>query len=141
MSSQGSSSVRIILRVAFTPMSGEPLSQEVSMPNISSTESVPEVTSRPVDRRAIEPALEAVSTSSCHGGEEEEEVAVSCEDLQSSLTPEDCTRIARQYSLEVVAPYELQRLHTPPDSYVTLSELYFKFGVRFPLHLFFVEVL
>ena len=66
---------------------------------------------------------------------------VSCEDLQSSLTPEDCTRIARQYGLEVIAPYELEIPHTPPNDYVTLSELYIKFGVRFPLHPFFVEVI
>ena len=38
-------------------------------------------------------------------------------------------------------PYELERLHTPLEGYVTLSELYLKFGVRFPLHPFFVEVL
>ena len=50
-------------------------------------------------------------------------------------------RIARQYDLEVVAPYELERQHTPPNSYVTLSELYLKFGVRFPLHPFFVKAL
>ena len=56
------------------------------------------------------------------------------------LTPEDCTQIAREYGLEVVVPDDLERLHTPPDSYVTLSELYLKFGVRFLLHPFFVEV-
>ena len=54
---------------------------------------------------------------------------------------EDCTRITRQYGLEVVAPNELERPHTPPDGYVTLSELYLKFKVRFPLHHFFIEVL
>ena len=41
----------------------------------------------------------------------------------------------------MVAPNDLERPHTPPDGYVTLSELYLKFGVRFPLHPFFVEVL
>ena len=40
----------------------------------------------------------------------------------------------------MVAPYELERPHTPPDGYVTLSKLYLKFGVRFSLHPFFVEV-
>ena len=50
-------------------------------------------------------------------------------------------RIARQYDLEVVTPYELERLHTPPDCYVTVSETYLKFGVRFPFYPFFVKVL
>ena len=73
--------------------------------------------------------------------EEEDEVAVSCEDLQSTLTAEDSVRIARQYDLEVVTPYELERPHTPLDGYVTVSETYLKFGVRFLLHPFFVKVL
>ena len=50
-------------------------------------------------------------------------------------------RITRQYDLEVVAPYDLERLHTPLDGYVTMSETYLKFGVRFPLNPFFVKVL
>ena len=41
----------------------------------------------------------------------------------------------------MVAPDDLERLHTPSEGYVTLSELYLKFGVRFLLHPFFVEVL
>ena len=40
----------------------------------------------------------------------------------------------------MVAPYELERPHHPPDSYVTVSETYLKFRVRFPLHPFFIEV-
>ena len=111
------------------------------MPNASSNESTPEVTTRPMDRRAIEPARETTSTSGRQSEEEEEEVAVSCGDLQSLLTPEDCTRIAQEYGLEVVAPDKLERPHTASDNYVTLSELYLKFGVRFHLHTFFVEVL
>ena len=43
-------------------MSGDPLSREVSTPNASSNVSVPEVASHPVDRRAMEPTREAVST-------------------------------------------------------------------------------
>ena len=66
---------------------------------------------------------------------------VSCGDLQSSLISQDCTRIAREYGLEVVALDDLERPHTPSDGYVALSELYLKFGVRFHLHPFFVEVL
>ena len=51
------------------------------MPSASSTESVPEVASRPMDRRAMEPTRKTVSTSGRHGEEEDEEVMVSCEDL------------------------------------------------------------
>ena len=63
-------------------MSGDPLSRKVFTPNASSTKSVPEV-ARPVDKRAMEPAHETTSMSGRQGKEEEEEVAVSCEDLQS----------------------------------------------------------
>ena len=94
-----------------------------------------------MDKGATEPARETTSTSGHPREEEDEEVAVSCGDLQSSFTPEDCTRIAREYGLEVVAPDDVERPHTPPNGYVTLSEFYLKFGVRFPLHPFFVEVL
>ena len=38
-------------------------------------------------------------------------------------------------------PYELERSHHPSAGYVTLLETYLKFGVRFPLQPFFVEVL
>ena len=77
MSSQGSNSIRTISGAAFVPMPGDPFSPEVSTPNASSTESVPEVASRPVDRRAMEPACEMVSTSSRH----DEEVVVNYKDL------------------------------------------------------------
>ena len=63
------------------PMSGDPLSQEVSKPSASFTKSVPEVASRLMDRRAMEPACEMVSTLGRHDEEEDKEVAVSCEDL------------------------------------------------------------
>ena len=122
-------------------MSGDPLSREVSTPSTSSTKSAPEVASCPVDRGAMETAHEAVSTLGRQREEQVEEITVSCGDLQSSLTPEDCTRIAREYSLEVVKPDNMERPHTPLDGYVTLSERYLQFGVRFPLHPFFVEVL
>ena len=74
-------------------------------------------------------------------GNEEEEVTVSCGDLQSSITSEEYTRITREYGLEVVEPTDLERPHTPLVDYVTLSERYLQFGVRFPLNPFFVEVL
>ena len=58
------------------------------------------------------------------GDEEVEDVAVNCVDLQSLITPEDCTRITQEYGLEVVKPTDLERPHTPLDGYVTLSERY-----------------
>ena len=70
-----------------------------------------------------------------------EEVAVSCGDLQSLITSEDCTQITREYGLEVVEPTNLERSHTPPDGYVTLSKRYLQFRVRFSLNSFFIEVL
>ena len=137
-------------------MSGDPLSREVSEPSTSSTESAPEVASRPVVRRVVEPApevasrledggameplQEAVSISGRQGDEEVEEVAVSCGDLQSSIMPKDYTRIAQEYGLEVLEPTDLERPYAPPDGYVTLSKHYLQFGVRFPLNLFFVKV-
>ena len=68
-------------------MSGDPLSREVSTPSTSSNEFALEVVSRPVVKGAMEPALEAVSTSGSQSEEEVEEIGVSCGDLQSSLTP------------------------------------------------------
>ena len=118
MSSQGNNSIRIYSGAAFSPMVSDPLSREVSMPSASSIKSTPEVTSRPANRRATEPVHETTSTSGYFSEEEEEdEVVVSCEDLQSALTVEDSVRIARQYDLEVVAPYELERSHTPELCY------------------------
>ena len=89
----------------------------------------------------MEPAHESVSTSGNQSEEEVEEIAVSYGDLQSLLTLEDCTQIAREYDLEVVEPNNMERPHTLLDGYVTLSERYLQFRVRFPLHPFFVEVL
>ena len=94
MSSQGSNSVRVISGTAFTPMSGDRLSRDVSAPSTFSIESVPEVAFRHVNRGAIKPAQEAASTSGRQSEEEVEETAVSYGDLQSSLMPEDCARIA-----------------------------------------------
>ena len=51
------------------------------MPNASSTESVPKVASCLVDRKAMEPVLETMSTSSHPHKEEVEDVVVSYEDL------------------------------------------------------------
>ena len=124
MSSQGSSSTRAVSRTVFGPMSGDPLSKDVFRPNASFTESAPEVDSRPVDREAAEPEQEAVSTSGRQVNDGVEEVAVSCGDLESLITSEECTRIAQMYGLQVIKPTDLERPHTSPVGHVTLSEHY-----------------
>ena len=140
MSSQGSSSARVASGAAFGPMSGDPLSREVSKPSVSSIDPAPEVTSRPIDRGAAEPEQEAVSTFG-RLDDVEEETTVSYGDLESSIKWEECTRIAQEYGLVVIEPTDLDRAHIPPVGHVTLSEHYLQFGVRFPLNPFFVEVL
>ena len=111
------------------------------MPSISFTESASEVVLLPVNERVTRPAHEPTSTSGRVSEEEEDEVAVSCTDLRSMITGEDSVRIIAHYSLEVVMPCELERAHRPLVGYVTLLETYLKFGVRFPVHSFVVEVL
>ena len=71
----------------------------------------------------------------------EEETAVSYGDLESSITPVECTWIVREYGLVVIEPTDLERSHIPPVGHVTLSDCYLQFGVRFPLNPFFVKVL
>ena len=55
MSSQGSSSARVVFGTVFGPMLGDPLSRDVSTASASSTVSAPKVTSRLADREAAEP--------------------------------------------------------------------------------------
>ena len=71
----------------------------------------------------------------------EEEIAVSCGDLESSIKPEEYMRIAREYGLMVIEHIDLEKPHIPPVGLVTLSKHYLQFRVRFPLNPFFVEVL
>ena len=134
MSSQGSSSAEIYSVATFAAMAGDPLSKEVSTPSILFTEFILEVSSRSVDEGVTGPTSELASTSGSVS--EEEEVAVSYADLQSMLSMEDSVRMVARYDLEVLMPYELEGPRHPPAGYVTLSETYLKFGVRFPLHLF-----
>ena len=89
MSSQGSSSARAISGIAFGPMSGDPLSRDISKPSASSTEFALEVVSRPADREAAEPEQEAISTSGLQVDDEAEEVAISYGDLESLITSEE----------------------------------------------------
>ena len=141
MSSQGSSSARAVSRTVFGPMLGDPLSRDVSTPSASPIESAPKVASRPADRKAAEPEQEAASTSGRQVDDEAEEVAVNCGNLESLITSKECTLIARMYGLQVIEPTDLERPYIPSIGHVTLSESYLQFGVRFPLNLFFVEVL
>ena len=66
---------------------------------------------------------------------------VSCVGLRSMITGEDVQQIISCYNLQVVIPYELERTHHTSEGYLTVLEAYLKFGVRFPLHPFFVEIL
>ena len=59
----------------------------------------------------------------------------------SQVTGGECAKIARLYSVVVIEPTDQERAHTPLTGHVTLSETYFRFGVRFPLNPFFVSVL
>ena len=104
------------------PKLGDPLSREVSEPSTFSTESALEVASHPMARGALEPTQEVVSTSGLQSKEDVEKVAISCGDLQSLITPEDCTRISREYGLKVVELDDTERPHTPPVGYITLLE-------------------
>ena len=141
MSSQGSSRARAISGAAFGPMSSDPLYRDVSTPSASHIESAPKVASHPSAKKATEPMQEVVSTSGRQVDDKAEEVTVSCGDLESLIMSDKCTRIVRMYGLQVVEPTDLERLHVPLVGYVTLSELYLQFGVRFPLNPFFVAVL
>ena len=90
---------------------GNPLSKEVSTPNISFKESAFEVTSRPVDEGVTGPTSEPASTLSRISEEKEDgEVAISYVDLKSTITGEDSVQIASHYGLEVVMPCELEWL-------------------------------
>ena len=122
------------------PISSDSLSRKVSEPSTSSIESMAEVASRSVVRGPIEPAPEVAScsedkgamqpmqeatfVSGRQGNDEVEEVAISCGDLESSITSKDCTRITQEYSLEVLELTNLERPHTLQDGYMTLSERY-----------------
>ena len=118
---------------AFAPISGYPLSKDVSTPNTSSIDPAPRIASRPIDKGVAEPEQEAVSTSG-RLDDVEEEIAVSYGDLESSITREECTWIAQEYGLVVIEPTDLERAHIPLAGHVTLSERYLQFGVRFPLN-------
>ena len=125
---------------AFAAMAGDFLFVEVSTPSLSFTKFVPEVTSRPGDERVSRPICEPASTSG-RTNKEKGEMEVSCADLRSTITIVESKRIAARYSLQVVIPCELERPHHPLDGNVTVVETYLKFGVRFPLDWFLVEIL
>ena len=43
--------------------------------------------------------------------------------------------------MEVMTPRELCKVHKPQKGYVTVSETFLKFGMRFLLHQFFRDIL
>ena len=46
-----------------------------------------------------------------------------------------------KYGVEVTFPPQTGRAHKPSTGHVTVSETFLKFGVRFPLHPYFVRLL
>ena len=62
-------------------------------------------------------------------------------DLVFTLTFCDACTIASRYDMEVALPQERGRAHRPPTGHVTTSEVFLKFGVRYPLHLYFRSIL
>ena len=53
----------------------------------------------------------------------------------------DAIKLVECYGLEVSVPSELYRAHKPPRGYVTVSESFLKFRIRFSLNQFFKDVL
>ena len=53
----------------------------------------------------------------------------------------EASRISKRYNVEVGFPEETKRPHNPHAGHVTVSEAFLKFGVRFPLHPYFVGIL
>ena len=81
------------------------------------------------------------------GGQGNEEMSSSgrerwsCVDLISTISLREADKISRMYSVEVGFPQETGRLHNPPVGHVTVSETFLKFGIRFPLHPYFIRIL
>ena len=78
-------------------------------------------------------------------GEDEERsldhVKWSCAHSSLTLTGREARRLVERYKMEVMIPQELCRAHKPPRGYVTASEMFLKFVVRFSLRQFFRDVL
>ena len=81
------------------------------------------------------------------GGHDNEEASSlgherwSCVDLISIISMREACQISKRYNVEVGFPEETGRPHNPLAGHVTVSEAFLKFGVRFPLHPYFVEIL
>ena len=65
----------------------------------------------------------------------------SCVDLISTISLREAIRIAVKYDVEVAFPQQTRRRHNPPSGHVMVLETFLKFGVRFPLHPYFVRIL
>ena len=65
----------------------------------------------------------------------------SCVDLISTISMREASRISKKYGVEVGFPEETGRPHNPHAGQETVSKTFLKFGVRFPLHPYFAEIL
>ena len=81
------------------------------------------------------------------GGQENEEVSSSgrerwsCVDLISTISLREADKISRKYDVEVAFSQETGKLYNPLAGHVTVSETFLKFGIRFPLHPYFIRIL
>ena len=78
------------------------------------------------------------------GGEETsslDQAEWSCADSASTFTLRDAHRIAAWYDMTMAIPQEMRRMHKPLTGHVMASEVFLMFGVRFPLHLCFRNIL
>ena len=133
-------------------MSSEDSSNQVNSGNAFSGES--SGPSSPVDEQSLKvlwtESSQNISTSQRHevviGGEQGNGGASSsrcerwsCGDLISTISLREADKIMSLYGVEVGFPQQTGRAHNPPPGYVTVSETFLKFGVRFPLHHYFVR--
>ena len=65
----------------------------------------------------------------------------SCADLISTISLREATKIATKYGVEVTFPQQIGRAHKPLTGHVMVLETFLKFGVRFPLHSYFIRLL
>ena len=59
----------------------------------------------------------------------------------SILTILDAHRLVDHCGMVITIPQELDRVHKPSRGHVTASKTFLKFGLRFPLHRFFRDIL
>ena len=65
----------------------------------------------------------------------------SCVYLISMISIREANKIVSLYGVEVGFPQQTRRAHNPHPSHVMVTTTFLKFGVRFPLHPYFVRIL